>query len=138
MQDEINEFINKKSKTNRDWIIAKHIVLHFDSSDSSDKTRYISNTEFFWDYLDILFNENNDSFDNITKVIYSSNNLVFEFDTIISKFIVDNLKICKYKPNGYLFNKNENNIWDFTIIVITKNNVYSANRYVDETHIGCF
>ena len=116
-------------KNTGDWLIAKTIVSY-----SKDK----SNSEFFWDYLDLLFKENNDNFDNIDRVIYSSNDTVFEFDTTISKYIVDNLKICKYKPNGYIFNNNESNTWSFKIVVITNTNVYSANRYIDETKIGCF
>jgi len=117
-------------KNSGNWLIAKTIVSYSKE-----------NTEFFWDYLDLLFKKNDtpDSFDNINKVIYSSNESVFEFDTVISKYIVDNLKISKYKPNGYIFNNNDsnNNIWAFTIIVITSKNIYSANRYIDDTTLGC-
>ena len=89
----------------------------------------------------LLFKKNDapDSFDNIHKVIYSSNESVFEFDTVISKYIVDNLKICKYIPSGYLFNNsNDTNMWSFKIVVITNKNIYAANRYIDEHKIGCF
>lgn len=134
VQKEIDDFNYHLLKNSGDWLIAKNIV-------SSSK----ENTEFFWDYLDLLFkkkytSDKSDSFDNIIKVIYSSNESVFEFDTVISKYIVDNLKLSKYKPNGYIFNNNDNNnnIWSFTIIVITNKNIYSANRYIDETTIGCF
>lgn len=89
--------------------------------------------------MDLLFKDKHDSFDNIVKVIYSSNESVFEFDTVISKYIVDNLKISKYKPNGYIFNNNDsnNNIWSFKLVVITSKNTYSTNRYIDDTTIGC-
>ena len=129
IQNEIDAYNYYIKKDTGDWLFAKDIVSY-----SKDKL----NSEFFFDYLDLLFKDNNDNFDNIIKVIYSSDNKVFEFNTTISKYIVDNLKICKFKPNGYLFNKNGNNVWDFTIVVITSTNIYSANRYIDETKIGCF
>ena len=86
-----------------------------------------------------MFKETNDNFVNITKIIYSSNDNVFQFDTNISKYIIDNLKICKYKPNGYLFNNNnETNIFAFKIVVITTKNFYAINRYIDENKLGCY
>jgi hypothetical protein len=130
MQDEIDGYNYNLNKNTGNWLIAKTII----SNSKKDK----ANSEFFWDYLELLFN-GSDNFDNIKKIIYSANESVFEFDTTIAKYIVDNLKICKYKPNGYLFNNNtENNKWNFKIVVVTSKNIYSANRYIDETSIGCF
>lgn len=129
IQDEICSFNYHLLKNTGDWLLAKHIVSY-----SNNKT----NTEFFWDYLDLLFKESNDKFENITKIIYSSNETVFEFDTNISKYIVDNLKISKYKTNGYIFNSTDNNVWNFKIVVITSKNIYAVNRYIDENKIGCY
>jgi len=129
MQDEIDGYNYNLNKNTGNWLIAKNII----SNSKKDKT----NSEYFWDYLELLFKES-DNFDNIKKVIYSANESVFEFDSTIAKYVVDNLKICKYKPNGYLFNNSENNKWSFKIVVITNKNIYSANRYIDETSIGCY
>ena len=128
--DELNDYNYHLYKNSGHWLLAKQLV----KDTINDKL----NTEFFWDYLDLLFEKNDDDFNNIIKVIYSSNNSVFEFDTPISKYIVDNLKICKYKPNSYLFNNDEHNIWSFKIVVITSKNIYSANRYTNDNKIGCF
>ena len=127
IQEEINSLIYHSNKNTSDWLLAKKIVSY------SEK-----DSNFFWDYLDLLFKVNNDNFDNINKVIYSSNESVYEFNTIIAKFIVDNLKIYKFKPNGYIFNNNENNTWSFKIVVITTKHIYTANRYIDENKIGCY
>ena len=130
IQDEISSFNYHLQKNSGDWLLAKHIVSY-----SKDKL----NTEFFWDYLDLMFKETDDNFDNINKIIYSSNESLFEFDTNISKYIVDNLKICKYIPSGYLFNNsNDTNMWSFKIVVITNKNIYAANRYIDENKLGCY
>ena len=132
MIEEYNDFKSHLNKNSNMWISAKTIV-----SSSINKTKSQS---FFWDYLDILFNNNNnnDNFNNIQKVIYSINDIVFEFDTTIAKYIVDNLKINSFKPSGYIFSSTDNNVWDFKIIVITSKNVYSANRYIDENTIGFY
>lgn len=130
MQIEIDNYNYHLNKNTGDWLLAKNIVALSESK---------PNTEYFWDQLDLLFKVNNDNFDNIIKIIYSSDNTLIEFDTKISKYVVDNLKICKYKPNGYLFNNNnDTNIWAFKIVVVTSKNIYSANRYIDEHKIGCF
>jgi hypothetical protein len=130
MQYEIDNYNYHLKKNTGDWLLAKNII-----ASSENKT----NTEFFWDHLDLLFKDKQDNFDNIIKIIYSSDNTLIEFDTKISKYIVDNLKICKYKPNGYLFNNNnDTNIWSFKIVVITSKNIYAANRYIDEHKLGCF
>ena len=130
MQIEIDNYNYHLKKNTGDWLLAKKIVALSESK---------PNTEFFWDYLDLLFKDNNDNFDNIIKIIYSADNTLIEFDTKISKYVVDNLKICKYKPAGYLFNNNnDTNIWAFKLVVITSKNIYASNRYIDEHKIGFF
>ena len=130
MQNEVDDFNYHLYKNNESWISAKAIVS---SSIKNNKSQ-----SFFWDYLDILFKNNNDDFNNIQKVIYSSNSIIHEFSNTISKYIVDNLKINNFKPSGYIFSSTDNNIWDFKIIVITNKNVYSSNRYIDENTIGFY
>ena len=151
IQNEISAYNYHLYKNSYNWLLAKKIV--------SLTVENKANTEFFWDYLDILFhsntnntntnntdedknnNSNNiDNFDNIQKVIFSFDNNVFEFNNIIAKYLVDNLKIFKYKPSGYIFNKNNNeqNKFNFKIVVITNANVYSVNRYIDENKLGFY
>jgi hypothetical protein len=159
IQNEIAAYNYHLHKNSYNWLLAKKIV--------SLTVENKANTEFFWDYLDILFNSNtntntntntnnnnndednnkdsnsnhnHDNFDDIQKVIFSFDNNVFEFNNIIAKYLVDNLKIFKYKPSGYLFNKNNNeqNKFNFKIVVITHKNVYSVNRYIDENKLGFY
>jgi hypothetical protein len=132
IQNEINIFNEHLFKNTGSWLSAKTII--------SNSVNNISNTEYLWDYLDILFKNNNDDFDNIQSIIYSSNGSIFEFNnTTISKFIVDNLKICKFKSIGYIFNNNnENNIFNFKLVVITNKNIYPVNRYIDENKLGYY
>ena len=127
---EIKDYSSRLCKTSDTWISAKTIV--------SSSFKNTKSQSFFWDYLDILFKNTNDDFNNIKKVIYSINDIVFEFDTTIAKYIVDNLRINNFKPSGYIFSSTDNNVWDFKIIVITSKNVYSANRYIDENTIGFY
>jgi hypothetical protein len=116
------------------WKIAKMIVAH--------STKEKTNTEFYMDYLDMDINKNNDTLENIEKVFYRNNldiDIVYEFEGVIAKFIVENLKIVKFKPLGYIFNKDvEQNKWDFTISVITSKNIYTSNRYISESQIGYY
>lgn len=116
------------------WKIAKMIIAH--------STKEKNNTEFYLDYLDMDINKNNDTLENIEKVFYRNNldiDIVYEFEGAIAKFIVENLKIVKFKPLGYIFNKDvEQNKWDFTISVITSKNIYTSNRYISETQIGYY
>ena len=101
-----------------------------------------NNTEFYFDYLDVQMQSNNDSFENIEKVFYRNSldiDIVYIFEGVIAKFIVENLKIFKYKPIGYVFNKDVNqNKWYFTISVITTKNIYTSNRYINESIIGYY
>jgi hypothetical protein len=133
-----------KQKDFGDWYLAKTIIL--DSTDNK------SATEYFLDYLDIQMQANNDNFDNIIKVYYKNeiddNNsnihqhyncdIVYEFDEIIGKYLVDNLKVPEYKPKGYIFNNENQNKWLFKIVVLTQNNIYSANRYITDSIIGFY
>ena len=130
MKNEVDDFNSHLYKNNDSWISAKTIVS---SSIKNNKSQ-----SFFWDYLDILFKNNSDDFNNIQKVIYSSNCTLHEFNNTIAKYIVDNLKINNFKPSGYIFSSTDNNAWDFKIIVVTSKNVYSSNRYIDENTIGFY
>ena len=127
---ELNDFSSHLFKNNDTWISAKTIVS---TSFKNNKSQ-----SFFWDYLDILFKNNHDDFNNIKKVVYSINDIIIEFDNTIAKYIVDNLRINNFKPSGYIFSSTDNNVWDFKIVVITSKNVYSANRYIDENTIGFY
>ena len=121
-----------KKKDSGYWKIAKMIIEH----NNKDK----NNTDYFLDCLDDEFKKNNDSFVNIEKVFYKNDldiDIVYEFDTPISKFIIENLKIFKYKPSGYLFKNDSNqNKFNFTITIITNKNIYTSNRYINENQIG--
>ena len=116
------------------WKIAKMIVEH------SSKTK--TNTEFFLDSMDNEFKKNKDAFENIEKIFYKNeldSDSVYEFNTTISKYIIENLKIFKFKPDGYLFkNDINNNKFNFTITIITSKNSYTINRYINENQLGFF
>jgi len=137
-QKEINEEIQllnyHKNKDYGYWKIAKMIIAH--------STKDKNNTEFFLDSLDIELYKNNDKLENIEKVFYKNNvdiDTVYEFEGNIAMFIVENLKIFKFKSIGYLFNKDINqNKWDFTISVITSKNIYTINRYINENQLGFY
>jgi len=130
MSNEINDFNCHLYKNNNNWLSAKTIVSY--------SLKQHNSKSFFWDYLDILFKNNADDFNNIKKVIYSIDNIILEFNNTIAKYIVDNLKINNFKHSGYIFSNTDNNVWDFKIVVITSKNVYSSNRYIDENTIGCY
>ena len=123
-----------KQKDSGYWKIAKMIVEH----SSKDKT----NTDFFLDSMDNEFKKNKDTFENVEKVFYKNDldiDIVYEFDTTISKYIVENLKIFKFKPDGYLFKNDINhNRFNFTITIITSKNSYTINRYINENQMGFF
>ena len=99
-------------------------------------------THYLYDYLDIQFKNNNDCFDNISKVYYINNvdiDIIYEFNNTVAKHFVDNIKIQPYIPDGYIFsNSIDTNKWKFTITIITSKNIYTANRYITNTHIGFF
>ena len=134
MDEETQLFNYHKNKDCGYWKIAKMIIAHA----NKDK----NNSEFFLDYLDVQLQTNNDNLENIEKVFYTNNldsNIVYEFEGTIAKFIVENLKIFKYKPVGYVFNKDVNqNKWNFTISIITSKNIYTSNRYINENQIGYY
>ena len=133
--DEGLQLINyHKSKDYGYWKIAKMIISH----SINDK----NNTEFFLDLLDIELHKNNDSLENIEKVFYTNNldiDMVYEFRGSIAKFIVENLKIYKFKQLRYIFNNDINqNKWNFTISVITNKSIYTSNRYISINQIGFY
>jgi hypothetical protein len=121
-----------KRKNFGNWQYAKMIVSH--SNDDKQAT------EFFCDYLDNQFIANTDHFDNINKVYYKNNldiGIIYEFESEIAKYFIDNLKIPAFKPKGYIFTGDENqNKWSFKIVVITTKGIYTANRYINENIIG--
>ena len=147
-----------KQKNSGQWLIAKSIISKYEKNDLY--------TEFVFDYFDLLFKNNNDCFENINKVYYkyspdsspdtsSENNdsnsnsyidnnivndeIVHEFSGSVAKYFIDNLKICKFKQHGYIFNNNANeNKWKYSIVIITSKNIYSANRYINEKTIGFY
>ena len=128
-----NDYHREKSYGN--WQYAKMIVSH-------SYTNANLNTEFFWDYLDTQFQANNDEFNNIIKVYYKNDldiGIIYEFEPVVAKYLVENLKIQSFKPKGYIFNGDENqNKWEFKIVVITTKGIYTANRYITENTIGCY
>ena len=136
----IEELDNKYhlEKNTGNWAYAKLII-----SQSYDNK---SNTEWFSDYLEELFEKNNDFFSNIVSVYYKyeSNcnadiDYVYEFETAVAKHLIENLKIQPFKPHGYIFNNDENtNKWSFKITVITTKNIYSANRWIADNLIGFY
>lgn len=134
LQDEEIMESYHKEKNFGNWHYAKRIISH--SNDDKQAT------EFFSDYLERQLRENNDNFNNIKKVYYKNDldvGIIFEFEEYVAKYLVDNLKIQEYKPKGYIFSGDENqNKWAFKIIVITSKGIYSANRYITDSIIGCY
>jgi len=126
-----------REKSYGNWQYAKMIISH-----SYANTNANLNTDFFWDYLDTQFQANNDDFNNIIKVYYKNDldiGIIYEFEPVVAKYLVENLKIQSFKPKGYIFNGDENqNKWEFKIVVITTKGIYTANRYITENTIGCY
>jgi hypothetical protein len=92
--------------------------------------------------LEKILHDNNDCFDNIQTVYYKNDldiDIIYNFEKEPAKHIVENLRICPFKPNGILFNNPEDtNKWSFQIVVITSNSFYSANRFINESLIGFY
>ena len=134
MEEELQLLNYHTTKECSYWEIAKMIIAH----SIKDK----NNTEFYLDYLDNELQKNNDTLENIEKIFYTNNfdnNIVYEFEGKIATYIIENLKICKFKPLGYIFNNDVNqNQWSFTISVITNKSIYTSNRYISETQIGFY
>jgi hypothetical protein len=153
--EEQNMINYNKQKNSGQWIIAKSIISQYEKNDLY--------SEYVFDYIDLLFKNNNDSFENINKIYYkyspdsflndNENNIdnignidnivnkeiVHEFTGSVAKYFIDNLKICKFKQHGYIFNNNANeNKWKYSIIIITSKNIYSANRYINDKTIGFY
>lgn len=121
-------------KDTGNWYYAKMII----TGNNSDKNA----TEFLWDYLESQFKENNDDFSNIQRVYYKSNldlEIKYDFEREPGKYLIENLKIPTYKPDGYIFCNNEiANKWSFKIVVVTQKGFYSANRYINNDIIGFY
>lgn len=134
MEEELQLLTYHTTKECSYWEIAKMIIAH----SIKDK----NNTEFYLDYLDNELQKNNDTLENIEKIFYTNNfdnNIVYEFEGKIATYIIENLKICKFKPLGYIFNNDvKQNQWSFTISVITNKSIYTSNRYISETQIGFY
>ena len=74
------------NKDTGDWLTAKNII----SKSLNNK----EHSEFFVDYLESLFKINGDCFENIRKIIYTTDictsyNSVYEFSEKISKYVID-------------------------------------------------
>lgn len=167
IMDELNVFEYDSNKNLNHWKYAKTIILDY-AKDSMC-------TEYLWDYIEKDFIKNNDTFNNITRILFTSDvdiysdisdtdnkiiikndsstdnvsefgisyntkinsNKVYEFNTGVAKFVIENLKIYKYQPRGYVFNTYINtNIFSFKIVIITNKSIYSINRYIDEYTIA--
>ena len=108
INDELAMMNYHSNKDSGEWLDAKTIILQ------QDNTR----TEFLWDYLESRFKLNNDDFNNIRHVFYKDTflNSICEFTETPAKYLIDNLKIKKFVPKGYIFSTNDKlNEWNFTI-----------------------
>ena len=134
IEDEIIENQYHLSKDTGNWKYAKLII----SSNNNNK----HSSEFLWDHLESQFIANNDDFIYINRVYYKSYldlEIVYEFECSVGKYLLENLKIPAYKPNGYIFSNDENaNKWDFEVVVFTDKGIYSMNRYINENTIGFY
>mgnify|MGYP003336342453 CR=1 FL=1 len=86
LEYEINSNEYHVNKTYGNWYSAKLIV----SSNWNDKKMSV----FLWDYLEKLFEECDDSFDNILGVYYKSNldiDIVYDFEAVVGKYLIDNI-----------------------------------------------
>jgi len=121
-------------KDTGNWKYAKLII----ASNNNDK----QSSEFLWDHLESQFIANNDDFIYINRVYYKSYldlEIVYDFERNVGKYLIENLKIPAYKPNGYIFSNDENaNKWGFKVVVITDKGIYSMNRYINENTIGFY
>jgi hypothetical protein len=118
-------------KNTGNWLYAKMIINHA----NADTQR----TAFFYDYLAPLLIVNGDRFGNILYVYYKNEaefDVMHKFEASVGKYLVDNLKINEYKQNGLLYTAD--NKWNFSIIVITTKNMYSANRYITDSLVGMY
>lgn len=62
--------------------------------------------------------------------------MIYEFEEQVGKFLVDNLKIPEFKPDGFIYSSD--NKWDFKIVILTTKNIYSFNRYVGKDSLGFY
>lgn len=122
-------------KDSGDWYYAKMIITNNNKDPNT--------SEYLWDYLENQFIENNDYFENIQKVYYKSDldiEFIYDFEERpVAKYIVENIKIPTYKSAGYIFSTTEKaNKWPFKIAIITTKGIYTVNRYISDTIIGCY
>lgn len=131
-EDEYACMMYHQLKNSGDWYLAKMIIAKCNDITCSALT----NKVFYFDLLDIQLQQNADCFENIHSVYYKSSELdvLHQFAEPIAKYIVDNLRINEFRPNGLIFNAD--NKWDFQITVVTSKGVYSANRYIGDGVIG--
>ena len=162
-ENELLEYEYHKNKDNGDWLLAKMIIAEqltgikttlsttpatTPAITPATQTTPITLTTpstvtaqrqvYYFDYLDKQLTENFDSFENIKYLYYKSSvdKILYVFDKLIAKYMVENFKINEYKPNGIIFASD--NSWDFQITVITSKGVYCANRYITDTIIGMY
>lgn len=131
IENELYNYNKNVEKESGEWKAAKMIIQH----SNIDTARSV----WFLDILEPMMSSNNESFDDI-KNVYYKNDLdsehMYVFDKSQSKYLIENLKLPEYKPNGIIFNSD--NKWDFHITIITNKNVYCANRYISDTLLGMY
>lgn len=131
IENEFNNYIKNQEKDTGLWKASKMIIQH----SNTDTSRSI----WFLDILEPMMVLNNETFDDI-KEVYYKNDLdtehMYKFNSNQGKYLIENLKIPEYKPNGYIFNSD--NKWDFHITIITNKNIYCANRYINDTTFGMY
>jgi len=135
-QDEALSLHYQIYKDSNEWLFAKEEIKNLSN-------QYKTDSVFLWDLLEKHLLANDDDFDNIKKIYYQNNQLssnIYELNTTISKYFIDNIKVPIFKSKGYIFNSNHQNLnkFPFKLVVITSKTMYSINRYIDETTLGCF
>ena len=123
------------------WKLAKLIIAHENVDTPPQQGTSTVSKVFYFDYLEKQMQAANDSFENIMCLYYKSyttvtGDVLHVFDKPVAQYIVENLKIDEYRPNGLIFNAD--NSWDFQVTVITSKGVYCANRYVTRDVIGMY
>uniref|UniRef100_A0A6C0HN30 Uncharacterized protein n=1 Tax=viral metagenome TaxID=1070528 RepID=A0A6C0HN30_9ZZZZ len=122
------------------WKLAKLIIARENVDTPPQQGTSTVSKVFYFDYLEKQMQAANDSFENIIYLYYKSysvtGDMLHVFDKPVAQYIVENLKIDEYRPNGLIFNAD--NSWDFQVTVITSKGVYCANRYVTRDIIGMY
>lgn len=131
IENELNNYNNNIEKDSGEWKAAKMIIQH----SNIDTARSV----WLLDILEPMMALNNESFDDVKNVYYKNDldvDHMYVFDKSQSKYLIENLKLPEYKPNGIIFNSD--NKWDFHITIVTDKNVYCANRYISDGVIGMY